>query len=147
MRQEILIHFELIGVFIVIGCLVSDLLLSCVSLDSALERRLFIVEGLEHGSKSVFSLEVVLVNESHQLLKSMLCLQSLLLSMAIPFRFFHVNGLLVFVAVLRLVEADLNGDQVGVHPVDHVLSLSLDHFGLIMLIFDGLKSVQGLVQS
>ena len=77
----------------------------------------------------------------------MLCLQSLLLSMAISFRFFHVNGLLVFVAVLRLVEADLNGDQVRVHPVDHVLSLSLDHFGLIMLIFDGLKSIQSLVQS
>ena len=90
---------------------------------------------------------MVLVDESHQLLKTMLCLQSLLLSMAISFRFFHVNGLLVFVAVLRLVEADLNGDQVRVHPVDHVLSLAFDHFGLIMLIFDGLKSIQGLVQS
>ena len=146
LRQKVLIHFELVRVFIVVGRLIADLLLPRVSLDSALERGLFVVEGLEDAGEPILPLEVILVDQPHQLLEPVLRLQSLLLGVPIPLRFFHVYCLFVFIAVLGLVEADLDGNEVGVHAMDHVLSLPFDHFGLIMLIFYGLESVQGLVQ-
>lgn len=44
--QEVLVHLELVGVFVVIGCLISDLLLAGVSLDATLQGSLLVVEGL-----------------------------------------------------------------------------------------------------
>ena len=143
LRQEVLIHLQLIRVFIVIGCLVSDLLLPGIALDSPFQRGLLVVEGLEHRCKPVLPLEVVLVNQAHKLLKTMLSLELLLFGLAVTLGFLHVDGVLVLVAILCLIEANLDGDQVCVHPVDHVLSLAFDHLGLVVLVLDGLKPVEG----
>ena len=147
LSQEVLIHFKLIRVFIVIGCLISDLLLSSIALNSSFKCSLFVVKRLEHGCKTILPLEVILINEAHQLLEPVLRLQPLLLCLTVSLRFFHKDRLLVLVAILRLIKPNLNGDQVGIHALDHVLSLTFDHFGLIVLIFDFFKSVRGLVQS
>jgi len=66
--QEVFIHFELIGVLVVVGCLISDLLLAGISLDASLKGRLLVVKGLQYGSKSVLPLKVVLVNQPHKFL-------------------------------------------------------------------------------
>ena len=55
---------------------------------------------------------MILINKSHQLLKTMLRLQSLLLGTSIFVRLLLIHSLLVLVAVLSLVEPDLNCDQV-----------------------------------
>ena len=90
---------------------------------------------------------MILINKSHQLLKTMLRLQSLLLGLSIFVRLLLVHSLLVLVAVLSLIEPDLNCDQVRVHTMNHVFPLPLDHLGLIMLILDLLQSIHGRVES
>lgn len=90
---------------------------------------------------------MILINKSHQLLKTMLRLQSLLLGPTIFVRLLLIHSLLVLVAVLSLIESDLNCDQVTVHTMNHVLALSLDHFGLVVFILDRLKLVESLVDS
>ena len=57
----------------------------------------------------------------------MLSLESLLLCLTMSLCFFHVDLVLVFVAVLRLIEVDLDGNEVGLHTVDHVFVLPLHH--------------------
>ena len=51
----------------------------------------------------------------------MLSLQPLLLSLSVLVGLLLVDLRLVLVAILSLVEADLNGDQVALHPCNHVL--------------------------
>lgn len=46
--EEVLVHLELVGVLVVIGSLVTDLLLSSVSLDTSLERSLLVIERFEN---------------------------------------------------------------------------------------------------
>ena len=48
LREEVLVHLELVGVLVVIGSLVTDLLLSSVSLDTSLERSLLVIERFEN---------------------------------------------------------------------------------------------------
>ena len=90
---------------------------------------------------------MILVNQPHQLLKPVLRLQSLLLRLAVLVSFLLVDRLFVLITILRLVEPDLNGDEVRVHAVDHVLSLAFDHFGLVVLVFDRLELVEGVVEA
>ena len=147
MCEEILIHLKLIRVLIVISSLITNLLLPGVALDASLESSLLVVERFENRSETILSLKVVLIDQSHQLLKSVLSLQSLLLCLSVPFRFLLVDRIFVLVAVLSLIESDLNCDQVTVHTMNHMLALSLDHFALVVFILDRLKLVQSLVDS
>ena len=43
LRQEVFIHLELIRIFVVVCCLVPDLLLPCVALDASLEGSLLVI--------------------------------------------------------------------------------------------------------
>ena len=90
---------------------------------------------------------MILVNQPRQLLKPMLSLQSLLLRLAVLVSLLLIDRLLVLITILRLVEPDLNCDEVRVHAMDHVLSLAFDHFGLVMLVFDRLELVKGVVEA
>ena len=90
---------------------------------------------------------MILVNQPHQLLKPVLRLQSLLLRLAVLVSLLLVDRLFVLITILRLVEPDLNGDEVRVHAVDHVLSLAFDHFGLVVFVFDRLELVEGVVEA
>ena len=125
--KEVLVHFQLVGVFVVVGGLVTNLLLAGVALDASLERGLLIVERFQHRGKSVLPLEVILVDKSHQLFKTMLGLKSLLLGLSVLIRLFLVDLSLVLVAVLCLVEADLDGNQITLHATDHVQVGALHH--------------------
>ena len=145
LRQEILVHLQLVRILVVICSLISDLLLASVALDSSFKSGLLVIEGLEHGCQSILPLEVILVNQAHQFFQSVLRLEPLLLRMPMPFGLLLVNSLLVLVTILGLIEPDLNGYQVLIHAVDHVLTLALDHFGLVVLVLDRLQPVQGLV--
>lgn len=90
---------------------------------------------------------MILVDQPHQLFKPVLRLQSLLLRLAVLVSLLLVDRLLVLITILRLVESDLNGDEVRVHAVDHVLSLAFDHFGLVVLVLDRLELVEGVVEA
>ena len=133
--QEVFIHFELIGVLVVVGCLISDLLLAGISLDASLKGRLLVVKGLQYGSESVLPLKVVLVNQPHKFLKSMLGLEPFLLSLPVFVSFLLVNLLFVLEAFLRFVEANLNGNKISLHAVYHLFILALDHKLVVMRVF------------
>ena len=75
---------------------------------------------------------MILVNEPHELLKAMLSLLALLLGRSVLVRLFLPASMLILVAVLRFIKSNLNGYQVGLHPLDHVLILSLGHEGFRM---------------
>ena len=79
---------------------------------------------------------MVLINESHEFFKSVLGLKSLLLGLSTSLGFLHVDLVLVFIAVLIFVEPDLNGDQVGIHAMDHVLVLTLHHHLVLVVRLD-----------
>lgn len=134
MGKEVFVHLQLVGVFVVIGSLVTDLLLTLVALDTTLEGSLFIVKRLEHGCESVLPLEVVLVNQPHQLLQSVLGLESLLLGLPVFIGLLLINLLLVLEAVLGLIELDLNGNEVGFHASDHMVVRALHQNLLIVLV-------------
>ena len=127
LSEEVLVHLQLIAVFVVIGGLVADLLLAKVSLHAPLERRLLVVQRFENGGKPVLSLEVILVDKPHELLQSVLRLKPRLLGLAVLLGLVHEDLLLVLVTVALLVESDLNRNQVRLHPVDHVLVGALHH--------------------
>jgi len=55
--------------------------------------------------------------------------------------------LLILVAVLSLIESDLNGNQVWFHSVDHVLVRSLNHHLVLMGALNAIQPVLGVVQA
>ena len=87
---------------------------------------------------------MVLVNEPHQFLKTVLGLESFLLGLPVLVRLLLVNLLLVLEAVLRFVEADLNGNEVGLHAMRHMLILALDHHLVVVSVFYFVKLVLGI---
>ena len=87
---------------------------------------------------------MVLVDQSHQLLEAVLSLQSLLLGLSILVSFLLEYLSLVLIAVLSLIEADLDGDQVTLHTIDHVLIGALDHHLVLVSVLDAIKSVFGV---
>jgi len=147
LSKEVFIHFKLVGVFVVVGGLVADLLLSRVPLDTPLQRCLFVVERLQDRGETIFPLEVVLVDQSHQLFQSVLRLQSLLLGLTVFLGFLLENLLLVLEALRRFVLPDLNGNQVRLHAVDHVLVGPLHHQLVLVRVLDSLQSVHGVLEA
>ena len=139
LSKEVLIHLQLIAIFVVISGLITDLLLTQITLHTPLECSLLIVQRFEHGGKSVLSLEVILVNKPHELLQSVLRLQPRLLGLPVLFGLIHVYLLLILMAFTLLVEPDLNRYQVRLHAVDHVLVRTLDHQLTVMRVLDIIK--------
>jgi len=121
LSEEVFVHFELIAIFIVVGGLVADLLLAKVTLHAALKRSFFVVERFKHRGQPVFPLKVILIDKSHKLLQSVLCLEPGLFSLSVFLRLVLVDLLLIFVTIAVLIKFDLNSDEVTFHAVDHML--------------------------
>ena len=79
---------------------------------------------------------MILVNKPHELLQSVLRLQSCLLSLAVLLRLVHENLLFVLVTVALFIESDLNCYEVRLHPVDHVLVGALHHHLSVVRVLD-----------
>ena len=63
---------------------------------------------------------MVLINESHELLESMLCLESLLFRLSMLLSLFIVDLLFGFEAVLHLILLNFGSNQICLHPANHV---------------------------
>lgn len=79
---------------------------------------------------------MVLVNQPHQLFKAMLSLETFLLSLSVSFSLLLVDLVFILEAILRLIESDLNGDEIRLHAMDHVLVLPLHHHFVVVGLFD-----------
>ena len=90
---------------------------------------------------------MVLVNQSHQFLQSVLGLETLLLGLSVLVTLFLENLLLVLVAILSLIETDLNCDQVLLHAVNHVLIAALYHHLVLVSVLDPVKSLSRVAQT
>ena len=112
LRQEVFIHLQLVAILVVAGGLVPNLLLTVVALVSSLKGSFLVIERLQDRSKTILSLEVILIDQSHQLLQSVLGLQTSLLSLPILLGLVHVHLLFVLVTLTERVEVDLNSYQV-----------------------------------
>ena len=86
---------------------------------------------------------MVLVDESHQLLKSVLGLKALLLCLSALISFILVDLLLVLMASLALIELNLDGDQIRLHALDHMLVRPLDHHLVLVRVLDLIKLALG----
>ena len=84
---------------------------------------------------------MILINESHELFKPMLGLQSLLLCFPVFIGFFLSDGLLRFVALLKVLSPDLGCYEILMHSFYHVLVCSLEHQLKVMSLFDILQSI------
>ena len=90
---------------------------------------------------------MVLIDQTHQFLQSVLGLETLLLGLSVLVRFLLVHLLLILETVLSLVEANLDGDQVLLHAMDHVLVATLHHHLVLVCVLDSVKSLPGLAQA
>lgn len=88
-----------------------------------------------------------MVNQSHQFLQSVLGLETLLLGLSVLVTLFLENLLLVLVAILSLIETDLNRDQVLLHAVNHVLIAALYHHLVLVSVLDPVKSLSRVAQT
>lgn len=90
---------------------------------------------------------MVLINQSHKLLKTVLCLEPFLFGLPVLVSLFLVNLLFVLEALLCFVEADLNGNEVSLHTVHHVLILALDHELVVICVLNFIKLFLGIAQT
>ena len=79
---------------------------------------------------------LLLVNLVHQLLQSVLGLQSLLLGFARLVSLLLPDDLLLLVGVSQVVRGDVEGNDVLLDAVDHVVVRALEHQLEIMLVLD-----------
>ena len=70
---------------------------------------------------------MVLVNKSHEFFEAVLGLESLLFGLSMTFSLLGVHLMLILITILSFIEADLDSDQVLVHPLNHMLILPLYH--------------------
>lgn len=66
----------------------------------------------------------------------MLSLETFLLSLSVSFSLLLVDLVFILEAILRLIESDLNGDEIRLHAMDHVLVLPLHHHFVVVGLFD-----------
>ena len=90
---------------------------------------------------------MILVDKPHELLQSVLSLQSSLLSLTVFLSFVSVHLLLVLVAITKLVEPDLNRNEVSLHAVDHMLVGALHHHLPIVSVLDSIEGLLGVVET
>ena len=74
----------------------------------------------------------------------MLSLQSLLFGLSVLVSLLLEDSLLVLKTILSLVEAYLDGDQVSLHAVDHMLVGALHHHLVLVGVLDPIQVVLGL---
>ena len=84
---------------------------------------------------------MVLVDQSHQLLETVLGLKSLLFGLSVLLSLFTVDLQLGLVAILHLVLFDFGCDKVSLHPCDHVLVRSLVHEMDVVSLLNTLQGV------
>lgn len=145
--KQVLVHLEFVGVLVVVGGLVADLLLASVALDASLQGSLLVVKRLQHGGEPILSLEMVLVNQSHQFLQSVLSLEALLLGLSVLVTLLLEDSLLVLVAILGLIETDLDSDQILLHAVNHVLVAALHHHLVLVGVLDPIQGLSRVLQA
>lgn len=82
-----------------------------------------------------------MIDQSHQLLETVLGLKSLLLGLSVLLCLFTVDLQLGLVAILHLVLFDFGCDKVSLHPCDHVLVRSLVHEMDVVSLLNTLQGV------
>jgi hypothetical protein len=91
LSQEVLLHFKLIWVFLLICGLLRYFLLALHAANSPLKRRLLILNRLIQSAHLLLPLSVVFINHQHERFESVLCLQTLLGRFALLISFFFQN--------------------------------------------------------
>ena len=147
MSKEVFVHPQFIWVFVFICCLVCYLLLSTHSLNSSCKCFLFVLDWFWKRSDPLLALEMVLIDESHKLLKSMLGLESLLFCFAVFVSFFVSNGLFWLVTLLKLLCFDLCWNEILMHPINHMLVAPLQHQLKVMCLLDILETITRCLQT
>ena len=84
---------------------------------------------------------MVLVNKSHEFFEAVLGLESLLLGLSMTLSLLGVHLMLILITILSFIEADLDSDQVLVHPLNHMLILPLYHHLVLVSVIDTIEDI------
>ena len=77
----------------------------------------------------------------------MLRLQPLLFGLSTPLSFLLVHLVLVLIAFLGLIESYLNGNQVLIHPMNHMLVGALNHHLVLMVSLDSIEGAGSIFET
>ena len=90
---------------------------------------------------------MVLVDESHEFFETVLGLEPLLLGLSMPLSLLSVHLMLVLITILRIIELDLDSNQVLVHPLNHMLVLPLYHHLVLVSVVDAVKDILSIAKT
>lgn len=127
LREEILLHLQLIWIFLFIGSLLSDLLLTLHAANPSFKRRFFVLNRLIQRTHLLLTLSVVFIDDQHERFESMLCLQALLGRFALLISLFLKDSEFRLVAFLLATHFNFHGDKVLLYALNHVFVLALLH--------------------
>lgn len=137
--QELLLHFDLILIFVFVGGHFSNLLLSLDPDHSPLEGFFFISDGFLQTQNSLLSFSLVLIDFHHDLFEFHFGLDSVLLGPPLLLRFFTQNISLRFHALLQVLGLQLGRNEIGLHSLEDMLILSLRQFFEFVLLLQIIK--------
>ena len=90
---------------------------------------------------------MVLIDKSHEFFEAVLGLEPLLLGLSITLGLLSVHLMLVLITILRIIELDLDSDQVLVHPLNHMLVLPLYHHLVLVSVVDAVKDILSIAKT
>ena len=110
-------HLELRGVFTLIGCRLCNFLVLSLSLDSASDRLLLIVDALLKFNDSVLSVTLLFFNILHKVVEDALRLEAIFFRVTL-LRFFHGKDFtLGFQTCIQFRALDFSRDVVLLHSM------------------------------
>ena len=123
MDQELLLHFDLILILVLVGRQLCNLLLSIDTLDAALQCVLFVSARLLKSFDPMLPLDLLGVNVEHDLAQSHVRLVALLLRHTELLILRIRDRLLRLERRLHLLGLQLTRDEILLHTLLHVLIL------------------------
>ena len=90
---------------------------------------------------------MVLIDKSHEFLEAVLGLEPLLLGLSMTLGLLSVHLMLVLITILRIIELDLDSNQVLVHPLNHMLVLPLYHHLVLVSVVDAVKDILSIAKT
>ena len=100
LSQEVLLHLQLIGIFVLVGCGLRDLLLASHTSQSAVNSILFVLSRILQGADALIALTMLLLNQVHEVFQPVLSLQPALFALPVLFSLLVHNIHLLLVSIV-----------------------------------------------
>ena len=110
LSKKVFLHLKLIGIFVLVCCLLCNLLLTLHSLYSSFKSWLFVLNRFVKCRHFLLTLTMILIDNKHESFKTVLSLKTDLCSLSLFFGFFFKNRKLWCIALVLFVYFNLCGN-------------------------------------